>query len=73
MIGKFIESLGYRDKKAIKIYHQLKNARLLLISDWFLIWSLRHVSAQYPNNIKPAVVIKLKNNYQMCVLLSNQP
>lgn len=33
MIGKFIEPLGYRDKKAIKIYHQLKNARLLLISD----------------------------------------
>lgn len=26
MIGKFIEPLGYRDKKAIKIYHQLKNA-----------------------------------------------
>lgn len=72
MIGKFIEPLGYRDKKAIKIYHQLKNARLLLISDWFLM-TLRYVSAQYPNNIKPAVVIKLKNNYQMCVLLSNQP
>lgn len=35
--------------------------------------TLRYVSAKYPNNIKPAVVIKLKNNYQMCVLLSNQP